>query len=537
MFVLVALSLVAAQPAVGGTGMFVGAAEDQARSIDPVRAKSRMDLAARAGLGTVRMTTTWTPGTHTVGNEELAVLRNAATAARFDGVRLILSIYHRDHRTTPLTARARGEFAEYAASIARAVPEIRDFIVGNEPNLNLFWMPQFGAGGSDLAAGAYERLLAKTYDVLKSVSPEINVIGGAVSPRGQDRQRSRRQTHSPTTFIADLGAAYRTSGRKRPIMDMFAIHPYVIPSRLPPETTHATTTTISVADYPKLVALLKRAFRGTAQPGATLPIVYDEFGYQSTIPAAKRRLYSKLGAPAAQDAIPEAQQARYYRRALALAQCQPTVAGMLIFHVADERDARAWQSGVYYADSTPKTSMAPVRAAALAADAGTLARCRSAKTTRPLVEVTFHEPGAATDSPAPLLVDVTCDSLCRYRVDVIDLHGGDVAAYADGEALGGTQVVIPTDDLAAGTYQYALRAFARGRPGTAVTRTSRAFTIEQPPAPTPPAEDDDGDEETAPPPPPPPPLPLLIRTPLYPPLPDLPTLLPTAPPARPAAGS
>src|SRR4051812_43294821 len=251
--------------------MFVGAAEDQARSLDAAKAKSRMDLAALAGLGTIRMTSTWTPGTRTVGDGELAVLRNAATAARFDGIRVILSIYHRDRRTTPLTARARGEFAEYAASIARAVPSIRDFIVGNEPNLNLFWMPQFGPGGSDLAAAAYERLLAKTYDVLKSVSPEINVIGGAVSPRGQDRQISRRQTHSPTTFIADLGAAYRSSGRTRPIMDMFAFHPYVIPSRLPPETTHPATTTISVADYPKLVALLARAFHGTAQPGATLP--------------------------------------------------------------------------------------------------------------------------------------------------------------------------------------------------------------------------------------------------------------------------
>ena len=27
----------------------------------------------------------------------------------------------------------------------RDVPEIRDVIVGNEPNLNRFWMPQFDA--------------------------------------------------------------------------------------------------------------------------------------------------------------------------------------------------------------------------------------------------------------------------------------------------------------------------------------------------------------------------------------------------------
>ena len=85
-------------------------------------------------------------------------------------------------------------------------------------------------------------------------------------------------------------------------MDMFAIHPYLIPSRLPPTFAHPRTTTLGIADYPRLVRLLTRAFRGTAQRGETLPIVYDEFGYQSQIPAAKRRLYTHLAAKAAEGA-------------------------------------------------------------------------------------------------------------------------------------------------------------------------------------------------------------------------------------------
>ena len=44
----------------------------------------------------------------------------------------------------------------------------------------------------------------------------------------------------------------------------------------------------------------------------------------------------------------------------------------LIFHVADEPDLDRWQSGVFYADDTPKSSMAPVRAEALAARAGSI---------------------------------------------------------------------------------------------------------------------------------------------------------------------
>ena len=50
---------------------------------------------------------------------------------------------------------------------------------------------------------------------------------------------------------------------------------------MPPTLQHPRTTTIGIADYPKLVRLLTNAFRGTAQRGETLPIVYDEFGYQS----------------------------------------------------------------------------------------------------------------------------------------------------------------------------------------------------------------------------------------------------------------
>src|SRR4051812_22786825 len=181
------LGLFVAAPARAGTGMFVGAAEDESRKLDPLAAKSKLDLAAVAGLGTIRMTSIWTPRKTVVAGDELMTLQNAATAAQFDGIRLVLSIYPRDRRTTPLTASARGQFAQYAASIARRVPGINDFIIGNEPNLNLFWMPQFGAKGNDLAAPSYELLLAKTYDALKAVSPDLNVIGGALSPRGQDK--------------------------------------------------------------------------------------------------------------------------------------------------------------------------------------------------------------------------------------------------------------------------------------------------------------------------------------------------------------
>jgi len=455
--------------------MFVGAASDDARSLDPVAAKTKMDLAALAGLDTVRMTVLWSPGQAIVAGDDAVALQNAVSAAQLDGVRLILSIYPGEPRATPLSSRARGEFASFAASIARRFPAIRDFVVGNEPNLNRFWMPQFGLGGVDLAARSYELLLAHTYDALKSVSDDVNVIGGALSPRGQDKATSVRQTHSPTTFIADLGAAFRASGRTRPIMDMFAIHPYLIPSLLPPSFAHPRTTTIGIGDYPKLVRLLTRAFAGTGQRGETLPIVYDEFGYQSQIPRAKQRFYNHIHAPAAKDAIPESLQAAYYRQAFALAACQPTVAGVLIFHVIDERDARAWQSGLYYSDGTPKASLAPVRTAALAAQNGTLTGCVREKTTDNVSGIVFHEP-SATD-PRVLAVDFSCTLPCSYQLRVLDAQTSEVVAATEGKAVGGQTSTLPAAGLAAGTYEYALRVFKCGKPGTATTRYSRPFTL------------------------------------------------------------
>jgi hypothetical protein len=460
----------------------------------------------------LRMTVIWSPGEETIAGDELVALQNASASTQLDGVRLILSIYPRDSRTTPLSSRARGEFANYAASIARRFPAITDFVVGNEPNLNLFWMPQFGAGGADLAARSYELLLAATYDALKSVSADVNVIGGALSPRGQDKAQSARQTHSPTVFIKDLGAAYRDTGRRRPIMDMFAIHPYLIPSLLPPSFAHPKTTTIGIADYPKLVRLLTHAFAGTAQRGETLPIVYDEFGYQTQIPTRKRPLYTHLGAPAAADAISEALQATYYRQAFALAACQPTVAGLLIFHVADERDARGWQSGVYYSNGTPKSSLAAVRDGALAAQGGTLGTCPVSKTTSNLDAVAFHEP--TLTEPRMLAIDFSCALPCSYEAQVVDARTGAVVAGAAGKAVGQQTVSLSADSLDVGSYQYVLRVLKCGKPGTGEARFSRAFAVPLGTQSEPPI----GPLST---------LPLLPQAPFA-----LPTLLPTVPAAN-----
>jgi hypothetical protein len=347
-----------AAPASGSLKMYMGAAEDEGRNADPMVAMAKMELAKAAGFDTIRITAIWAPGQRAVPKHQLAAISSVAAAGEFHGIKVVATVMNFGNRTTPLSATTRTQFARFTADLMRRVPSIREYIIGNEPNLNRYWLPQFGPNGENLAAPAYVRLLATTYDAMKAVDKNVFVLGGSVSPRGVDRPGTGRDTHSPTKFISDMGIAYRAMNRKRPIMDGLAFHPYGENSSTPPTVEHPRSTAIGLADYPKLVALLGKAFNGTAQLGSKLPIVYDEYGVDSQIPDGKRHFYSgrELSRP-----VSEGVQASYYRQALEMAACQPTVRGFLIFHVTDEVDMGRWQSGLYFPDGTAKSSRNLVR--------------------------------------------------------------------------------------------------------------------------------------------------------------------------------
>jgi hypothetical protein len=348
----------------------VGVVEDATKLPDPAGARERVEAVRAAGFNAIRVSSIWAPGETEPQPEELTALRNVADASRDADVRLFVSVYQAGSATTPETPDERSDFAAYAASLARSLP-VRDFIVGNEPNINRFWMPQFGPNGEDVAARDYQLLLAESYDALKAVSEEVNVLGGALAPRGSDRPELPRDTHSPTAFLRDMGAAYRQSGRDRPLMDILAHHPYENNSSVPPGEPHPGSTTITLGDYERLRTLLGEAFDGTAQEGRELPILYTEFGVETRIPDLKQELYENRELAAVKP-VAEQTQADHYTKAIRLAYCQETVTGILLFHVFDEIDLRGWQSGVRYVDDTPKQSYNEVKQTAEAARAGEL---------------------------------------------------------------------------------------------------------------------------------------------------------------------
>jgi hypothetical protein len=416
--------LACATPATaGGPYMLVGAADDVAETEDPGFAKQEMDLARLAGLDSIRLTETWTTGQRVLGPSDAVTLGNAVTAARFTGMRIVLSLFPFGSSVTPVTEQDRSDFAAYVVDVAKRFPLVHDFIVGNEPNLNRFWLPQFGPNGEDVAAPAYEQLLATTYDALKAVRPHATIYGGALAPRGVDKPGTGRDTHSPTTFIIDLGSAYRASGRAVPIMDAFAFHPYPENSSVGPAFQHPNSSSIGISDYPKLVGLLGKAFDGTAQRGSTLPILYDEFGIETQIPPAKAVLYTGTE-PATTRPVNESTQAQMYLQAMQLAFCQKTVMGLFLFHAQDEPTLSAWQSGEFYVDGTPKSSLPAVRTGATAVHRGIVTTCPDLKLT-PKVTLRVSKP-----TKTAYRVLLTCSLDCAYTIRL------DGAPAASGTAIG-----------------------------------------------------------------------------------------------------
>ncbi len=373
--VLGTLTLVSAAGA-AGSGMTIGAVEDAAKWGDP---GAKMELARNAAFGAVRMTMQWSSGQTAPVDGDLQNIRNAADAARLAGIEPIVAIYN---------------------------------------------------DGSDAAAPAYEALLAVSYDAIRAARPDAVVLGGALSPRGEDSPTSTRPTHSPTAFIQDLGAAYRASGRTAPIMDVFDQHVYEDYSAMPPSFSHPNSKTIAVADYGKLVSLLGEAFDGTGQRGSSLPIFYGEYGVESIIPAAKSSLYTGIE-PTATKAVDEATQASLYVEAFKVAYCKPNVVGIMVFHVSDESALSAWQSGPYYADDTAKSSLAGIRDAAAAARAGTLTTCPD--TTPPSVTLTAPADGATVHGTVTFTATAADDvgvGKIEYLANGVVVAGKAVSPYS-----------------------------------------------------------------------------------------------------------
>jgi hypothetical protein len=288
-------------------------------------------------------------------------------------VDIVLALYSANARALTANPSAPDEFAAWAAGIARAFPQVHRLIIGNEPNQPKFLQPQFLADCTPASGATYMELLAKTYDAVKAVNPNVRVVT-SISPRGNDNcKASSNISTSPYKFIHDMGVEYRALNRQRPAWDEWGIHAY------PNEPTDPLTKgfpwpNMGYANLDRLKQALWDAFNSTPQPtfGSTprfgdsvaalqpLSIMIGETGWQTAIPPSARHAYY------GQENVKvtsEAAQAQVYSQLVRTAGCDPTLRSVLIFGLEDEPDLDRFQSGLIRADGTNKPSYDAVKTA------------------------------------------------------------------------------------------------------------------------------------------------------------------------------
>ncbi len=123
--------------------------------------------------------------------------------------------------------------------------------------------------------------------------------------------------------------------------------------------------------------------------------------------------------------------------------------GLFLFHTVDETDLLAWQSGAYYADGTPKSSLGAVKAALDEARRGVVAQC-------PGMELTVHPKVVQRRS----VLTVTCDLDCKYIAQLYRLPG-KLLVSRSGTAIGGLPTRLSVRaPKAKGSYRLRLSAIA-----------------------------------------------------------------------------
>jgi len=378
----------------------------------------------QAGLSANKMTVNWDPD-KPLEIREKPFLDRSIPWATAQGVHLSFGIHIGKARAMTSSPRAIDQFVEWLQLVARSYPQVTEFVVGNEPNLTRFWQPQFDRRGRGASGIAFASFLARSYDALKEVNPEITVVGVGLSPRGNDMPRAKSNiSTSPIRFIRDLGIGYRRLRRDKPIMDVFGFHPYPARDRDPLAKGYRWPNA-GVANLDRIKQALWDAFNGTAQPIVAEeplvpqppvpveppfppipipqppvepdppvvpvdppvpvpPVVQPEPPILPPEPPAPeppaRPLTFKLDEVGWQVAIPtksrrayfgresvrpttERLQARIYDQLIRSVACDRSVRSLLLFGLIDEANLDRWQAGLVRADKSRRPSWATVRTA------------------------------------------------------------------------------------------------------------------------------------------------------------------------------
>ena len=393
--------------------------------------------------------------------------------------------------------------------MGQAFPDVTDFIVGNEPNVNRFWQPQY-VNGQDAAAADYEHTLAQSYDKLKVARPDSIVWGPAISSRGNDNaSAASNPSHSPVWFIKYMGDAYKASGRTKPIFDEFNMHPYPPIQDTDPFSKPFQWPQAGAANLDRIKQAIWDAFDGTGQTTVTeqaggklpqfagpqrLPINLDEAGEQ-TVVTGHEAAYD--GTPESIAPISETQQSSNHVELAEIGACDPAVKTILYFPLIDETAiSTGFQSGNLFADFTKKQSYAGMKTKISSAkglcQGGVAGISQSfAHTTQVIgAQGIFGGPGTdvgskAADKPVGATgawTGVTVNEDATYTATLTQV-GGKVFSTLTGTAKAYFKPALhftSPKPLPGGTYQFTIVLRAATNPARTTTLTSNTFKVGNP---------------------------------------------------------
>ncbi|MFN2467530.1 MAG: hypothetical protein ABR521_05285 [Gaiellaceae bacterium] len=356
-------------PSRAAPGFFVGVDEDS-----PLwgRAQLATSVSGALGVRAVRVFLPWRRGESKLGPALDDRLERAVAGTW--GMRLVVTVHGRADEA-PRSDATRAQFCDFAADILRRYPTVNDVVVWNDPNDAAFWSPQFHARGSSAAPADFAALLSRCWSTLHAVRPSANVVAPSVSQAAR-RRPVARLSHGPAAWYRALGDAYRASKRRQPLFDTVGHVPHAEHSAERPWTKHPGADVVGLGDHGKLMQALTGAFLGTAQPlpgRGRVTIWYLAQGFQTAVEPGKAALYrgretDRAPLPGRSPAArsdrrtgPAPDHATQLADAIRIASCQPGVGAYFNFLLADEPDLAGWQSGVLWADWSPKPSYSALK--------------------------------------------------------------------------------------------------------------------------------------------------------------------------------
>ncbi len=219
--------------------------------------------------------------------------------------------------------------------------------VWNEPNLQLFLTPQFGAGGTIVSPREYVKLWTAAYTGIKAGNPAAEVAAGETSNRGHNHPTGGvSDSVAPATFAHLVALA-------DPHMPLaaWAEHPYPSLPR-PSATQKATYPEVRLTNIDTFGASLQQWFH------KRVPIWVTEWAEQ-TAPE-----YNPGG-------ISHAQQAKDVKIALQLASASPYVE-MFVWFIFRDSTNQTWFSGIETKTGVKKPAFYAFSAAAKNVDGQTI---------------------------------------------------------------------------------------------------------------------------------------------------------------------